>query len=301
MRKRRRALGWWLVSPLVLLLVSPLLVLLALSFTTQTGLTFDGTPSLANYRKLFEVSATPVNWLGIPFYLRYPLPAVLLIKSLLISLAVTAMVILAAYPMAYFLAFRVHRRKTMWLILLTVPFWTSYLLRVFAWKVVLGFNGAINSGLMSLGVTSKPLEFLLYNPAAVIITLTHAWVATAVLPLYVSLNRIDRTLLEAATDLGDGPWRRFRRVTLPLSKPGIVAACLLIFIPTVGDYVTPTLVGGPGGAMIGNAIQTLFFKQNNAPLGAAVSILMLVVIAAFSLLFLWSLDFRGMRRGVAAR
>ncbi len=137
-----------------------------------------------------------------------------------------------------------YRRKLLWIILITVPFWTSYLLRVFAWKVILGFNGAINSGLISLGVIDQPLEFLLYNPTAVTITLAHAWAAYAILPIYVSLEKIDRSLLEAATDLGDGPLRRFLRITLPLSLPGTIAATLLVFIPTVGDYLTPSLVGG---------------------------------------------------------
>jgi spermidine/putrescine transport system permease protein len=212
------------------------------------------------------------------------------------SLGATAAIILTAYPMAYFLAFRVTRYKLAWIILLTIPFWTSYLLRVFAWKIVLGFNGAINSGLISLGIIKEPLEFLLYNPAAVMITLTHAWVAFAILPIYVSLQKIDRTYLEAATDLGDTRWQRFRRVTLPLSMPGVISASLLVFIPTVGDYVTPTLVGGPGGVMIGNVIQSLFFRQNDAPLGAAVALVMLVVIALLSFLFLWAVGYREIRR-----
>ena len=148
--------------------------------------------------------------------------------------------------MAYFLAFRVTQHKILWLILITIPFWTSYLLRVFAWKVILGFNGVINSGLISLGIIDKPLEFLLYNPTAVVITLAHAWAAFAILPIYVSLEKIDRSLLEAATDLGDGPLERFLRVTLPLSAAGRHRRRLLVFIPTVGDYVTPTLVGGTG-------------------------------------------------------
>jgi spermidine/putrescine transport system permease protein len=120
-------------------------------------------------------------------------------------------------------------------------------------------------------------------------------VTFAILPIYVSLEKIDRTLLEAATDLGDSRWARFRRITLPLSMPGVVSAALLVFIPTVGDYVTPTLVGGPGGTMIGNAIQTLFFKQDNAPLGAAVAIVMMLAVAALCLLFLWAIGYRRLR------
>ena len=292
----RRTAGYGLVFLLILLLAAPLLTLLVLSFFRQDGLAIVPTFTTANYGKIFELSEKPVVWMGIPFHFKYPLPAVMLVKSLLMSLVATAAIILTAYPMAYFLAFRVTRYKLAWIILLTIPFWTSYLLRVFAWKIVLGFNGAINSGLISLGIIKQPLEFLLYNPAAVMITLTHAWVAFAILPIYVSLQKIDRTYLEAATDLGDSRWERFRRVTLPLSMPGVISASLLVFIPTVGDYVTPTLVGGPGGVMIGNVIQSLFFRQNDAPLGAAVALVMLVVIALLSFLFLWAVGYKEIRR-----
>jgi spermidine/putrescine transport system permease protein len=234
-------------------------------------------------------------WMGIPFPLKYPIPAILMLKSLVMSLAATVAVILLAYPMAYFLAFHVTRYRIMWIILLTIPFWTSYLLRVFAWRIVLGFNGAINTALQYLGIIDAPLEFLLYNPVAVTITLAHAWVAFAVLPIYVSLEKIDRSLLEAAADLGDSAWQRFRRVTLPLSAPGTIGAALLVFIPTVGDYVTPTLVGGPGGTMIGSLIQELFLRRDNAPLGAAVSIVMMIIIGVIVAIFLWLVGYRRMR------
>jgi spermidine/putrescine transport system permease protein len=185
-------------------------------------------------------------------------------------------------------AFHVHRRKLIWLILMTLPFWTSYLLRVFAWKIILGFNGVINSGLKVLGLIDEPLEFLLYSPTAVVITLTHAWAAFAILPIYVSLEKIDRSLLEAATDLGDGSVARFLRVTLPLSLPGVIAATLIIFIPTVGDYITPTLLGGPDGIMMGNIIQAQFGKVNNWPMGAALAVSMLITVAVISLVYVWA-------------
>jgi spermidine/putrescine transport system permease protein len=189
--------------------------------------------------------------------------------------------------MAYYVAFHVHRKKLLWIILMTMPFWTSYLLRVFAWKIILGYNGVINGGLKSVGLIEQPLEILLYSPTAVIITLAHAWAAFAVLPIYVSLEKIDRSLLEAAADLGDGPVMRFLRVTLPLSLPGVMAAMLLIFIPTVGDYVTPTLVGGPDGIMIANIIQVQFGRVNNWPMGAALAITMMAIVAVISLVYIW--------------
>ncbi len=291
--------GYSLLSPAIIIMavmmVTPLLAMVALSFWTQQGFELDRSFTLANYFALVEPSSEPTYWMGIPFPLTYPVPAILLIKSLAMSLAITLAVIALAYPMAYFLAFHVRGQKALWLVLLTIPFWTSYLLRVFAWKIMLGFNGAINSGLKSLGVLTEPLSFLLYNPLAVMITLVHAWVAFAVLPIFVSLDKIDRSYLEAATDLGDSRLRRFLQVTLPLSAPGTIGAALLVFIPTVGDYVTPTLVGGPSGTMIGNLIQELFLKQNNAPLGAAVSITMMVTIGVIVTLFLWLIGFRRLR------
>lgn len=294
--------GYGLLSPAIAvmaaMMVAPLLAMVALSFWTQQGYDIDRSFTLANYFALVEPSSEPTVWMGISFPLKYPVPAILLVKSIAMSLAITIAVIAMAYPMAYFLAFHVQRSKALWLVLLTIPFWTSYLLRVFAWKIVLGFNGAINSGLKSLGLIAEPLSFLLYNPLAVMITLVHAWVAFAVLPIFVSLEKIDRSLLEAATDLGDSRLRRFLQVTLPLSAPGTIGAALLVFIPTVGDYVTPTLVGGPAGTMIGNLIQELFLRQNNAPLGAAVSITMMLVIAVIVALFLWFIGFRRLRSRV---
>jgi spermidine/putrescine transport system permease protein len=195
---------------------------------------------------------------------------------------VTLVTVATAYPMAYFVAFRVRRAKFLWLVALTVPFWTSYLLRVFAWKVILGYNGVINSGLISLGLISEPLQFLLYNPTAVVITLAHAYAAFAILPIYVSLEKLDRSLLEAAADLGDGPLRRFLRVTLPLSLPGIIGAALVIFVPTTGDYVTPSLVGGSDGVMIANIIEVQFGKVNNWPFGAALAISSMAAVAVIS-------------------
>ncbi|HEY1875919.1 MAG TPA: ABC transporter permease, partial [Rhizomicrobium sp.] len=193
-----------------------------------------------------------------------------------------------AYPMAYFVAFHA-RRKFAWLVALTVPFWTSYLLRVFAWKIILGFDGVINSGLMRLHLIGRPLEFLLYNPFAVVVTLAHAWSAFAILPIYVSLEKIDPALLEAASDLGDGPLRRFLHITLPLSLPGVIGAAILIFVPTTGDYVTPALVGGTQGTMIANLIEVQFNGVGNWPLGAALSLVSMAMVGTVAGLFVVSL------------
>jgi len=267
------ARGLGLVSPTFLyalaLLVTPILVIIAFSFWTQDYLTIDRTVTLKNYAEA---------WTD-------PLYRVLMVRSLAVSALVTLITVLLAYPMAYYLSFRVSERKALWLFLITIPFWTSYLLRVFAWKIILGYNGVVNATMMGIGITDAPMEFLLYNVNSVVITLAHAWAPFAILPIFVSLEKIDRSLLEAATDLGDGPLRRFLRITLPLSLPGVVAAALIVFIPTVGDYVTPRLVGGKDGLMIANMIQVQFGKANNWPLGAALAVSMMLIVTAASLAF----------------
>ena len=282
--------GIWLIAPTLLIVLGmmlvPLIAIVIVSFWTQTGFDLDTTITLANYSLLTEDAGKCFSGRWWAWEWQCGLYSTLILKSLVMSLIATTAIVLLAYPMAYFMAFRIQRGKLIWIILLTVPFWTSYLLRVFAWKVILGFNGIINSGLKSLGLIDKPLEFLLYNPASVTITLAHAWAAFAVLPIYVSLEKIDRSYLEAATDLGDSRWKRFWRITFPLSLPGTIAATLLAFIPIVGDYITPTLVGGPSGIMIGNSIATQFIKANNAPLGAALSTVMMLAITLCVCLFL---------------
>ncbi len=267
--------GYALLSPTLLVMAFsmavPFGIMVAMSFWTQHAFDFDTTLTLDNYAE--SVSS--------------PVYQALLLRSLAISGTATVVTVVLSYPMAYYVAFHVHRRKLVWIILITLPFWTSYLLRVFAWKIILGYNGVINSGFKGLGLIEQPLEFLLYSPTAVVITLAHAWAAFAILPMYVSLEKIDRSLLEAATDLGDGPVARFLRVTLPLSLPGVIAATLIMFIPTVGDYVTPTLVGGPDGIMLANMIQAHFGKVNDWPMGAALAISMMIVVAVISVLYVW--------------
>ncbi|UWQ74293.1 ABC transporter permease [Leisingera sp. M658] len=251
-----------------LLVAAPLGILVAYSFWTQSYVDIDKTLTWANYAE----AATD------------PLVRHLLLRSILIAGAVTMATVALAYPIAYFIAYRT-RKKTLWLLLITIPFWSSYLLRVFSWKLILGFNGVMNSALLSMGLINEPLTFLLYNEFAVVLTLAHAWAPFAILPIYVSLQKIDRALLEAATDLGCSKLERFFRVTLPLSVPGIIAASLIIFIPTVGDYVTPSLVGGSQGKMVANLIQVQFGPANNWPLGATLSLVAMASVGFVAILF----------------
>ena len=267
--------GFTLLSPTLLVMgltmCIPFGIMIVMSFWTQIGFEFDTAFSLVNYVEAVE----------------RPVYRALLLRSLTISAICTVATVLLSYPMAYYVAFHVRKHKMAWIILMTVPFFSSYLLRIFAWKVILGYNGVINSGLKGLGLIEQPLAFLLYSPTAVVITLAYAWAAFAILPIYISLEKIDRSLIEAATDLGDGPVKRFLGITLPLSMPGVIAASLMIFIPTVGDYVTPTLVGGPDGLMIANLIQAQFGLVNNWPMGAALALDMMLVVAVVSLLYIW--------------
>ena len=264
-----------LLAPVLLtvgiVLIIALLMSVAHSFWVQDFMEIQRSFTWDNYRSA----------LSSPLYQK------LFLRSIAISMSVTAIALVLAYPIAFFVAFHVRRAKLTWIIVLTIPFWTSYLLRVFAWRNILGYNGAINSGLMALGLIDKPLEFLLYNPIAIVITLVHAWMPFTILPLFVSLEKIDLSLVEAATDLGDGPAARFVRVILPLSLPGVLASSLIIFIPTVGDFVTPILVGGPDGLMIGNAIALQFGRGMNWPLGSTLSVCSMILVALGSLLYLW--------------
>ena len=264
--------GYALIAPTLvvmgLALAAPLALMAVTSLKSQSGLNLSQGWTLAQYGEV----------LGRTSYRS------LFLRSVLISGAVTVATVALAYPMAYFVAFHA-RHKFLWLVALTIPFWTSYLLRVFAWKIILGFNGVINSGLLRLHLIDQPLGFLLYNPFAVVVTLAHAWAAFAILPIYVSLEKIDRSLLEAAGDLGDGALRRFLRITLPLSMPGVIGAAILIFVPTTGDFVTPELVGGTKGTMIANLIEVQFNAAGNWPLGAALSLVSMAMVAVIAGLF----------------
>ena len=273
--------GLILISPTALyaigLLAVPLTAVLAISFATQDFLTIDWTPTAANYREAMSE----------------PLYRELLFRSVRVAALVTIATVLLSFPVAYFVSFHVEpSRKSLWLFLITIPFWTSYLIRIFLWKVILGFNGVVNSSLIGIGLIDEPLAFILYNVNAVVITLAHAFAPFAILPIFVALERIDRSLLEAARDLGENRLTAFLRVTLPLAMPGITAAVLIVFIPTIGDYVTPRLVGGPDGLMIANMIQTQFLRLNNAPLGAALAVISMLTVGLIALVFvLWARRF----------
>src|SRR5256885_8215795 len=209
-------------------------------------------------------------------------------KSVKMSLFVSAVVVLLAYPLAYYLALSGTKRKYVLLLLLIAPFLTSYLLRVLAWKVILGNQGVINSFLVWTGLRSPdhPLSQLLYSRFAVMLVLGYIWLPFVALPIFVTLETLDRGLLEAASDLGASRLQAFRRVTLPLSLPGVVAAFLFVFIPTLGEFVTPSLVGGANGYMYGNQIVDLFGTGfPDWETGSVLAIFLLGVVAVLTVVF----------------
>jgi spermidine/putrescine transport system permease protein len=215
-------------------------------------------------------------------------------KSIKMSLIVSAICVVIAYPIAYFLALGTSKRKYTLLLLIIVPFFTSFLLRVAAWKFILGDQGLVNSFFYSTGlrVDEHPIPQLLYSQFTVMLVLGYVWIPFVALPIFVSLENLDRRLLEAASDLGASRWQAFRRVTLPLSLPGVVAAFVFIFIPTIGEYVTPSLVGGNKGFMFGNAIQDLFGPGFDWTTGAVLSMFLFGAVLFFTLIFARFLSMR---------
>jgi spermidine/putrescine transport system permease protein len=208
-------------------------------------------------------------------------------KSVRISLTVSVIVVLLAYPVGYFLALVVKKRKYILLLLIIAPFLTSYLLRVLAWEVILGDSGVINSFLFALHLRSPdhPVTWLLNSQFSVTLVLAYVWIPFVALPIFVSLDNLDLSLLEAASDLGASRLRTFWRVTLRLSLPGVVAAFVFVFVPTIGEFVTPLLVGGPSGYMYGNAIQDLFTRGTDWQTGSVLAMFLLIVVAGLMALF----------------
>jgi len=261
------------MAPSVLLLfflfVVPLGIMALFSFRASTFGPQRDVFTLENYR----------------IFLTSPALARLLWRSAGIAFVVSVFSVTLAYPVAYWLAFRAGPLRLTLLTVTIVPAWTSYLLRILAWKLILGSGGALNSFLLWAGWIEEALPILLYSSNAVMVTLIYVWIPWVALPIFAVLDGIDRNLLEAAADLGCPPWEAFLRVTLPLSLPGVIAGFFFAFIPTVGEYVTPLLVGGARGIMYGNVIQDHFAHSLNWPLGSVMSLAMLVAVLVLLFVF----------------
>ncbi|MGB2628870.1 MAG: ABC transporter permease [Candidatus Acidiferrum sp.] len=224
--------------------------------------------NLRNYARLFENR----------IYLE------VLFRSIRIAASVTLLSLMLGYPLAYYMSFHSGRRKELMYQLVIIPLWISYLVRGYAWKTILGSEGVLNSFLQYVHITTEPVGFLLYSPFAVVLMLTHIYTPFVFLPLYASLEHIPRSLVEASHDLGASPRTTFFRVILPLSLPGLLAGATFAFLLSLGDFLAPILVGGPSSVMIANIVQNLFGAAFDWPLGAAISVCILLLTV--SLLFL---------------
>ncbi len=250
-------------------LLVPYLLMFCYSFwSVSSSQTIVHSWNFENYRQLVTI---PVYWQT-------------LLRSMWIAARVTLFSLLLGYPLAYFLSFYAGARKDLLYQLVIIPLWVSYLVRAYAWKTILGSDGVLNTLLQYVHLTQHPLEFLLYSPFAVVLALTHIYTPFTLLPVYASLEHIPRNLVEASQDLGASPFQTFWRVIFPLSIPGVLAGATFAFVLSLGDFLAPLLLGGPSGIMISNIVVSLFGAAYNWPLGAAISLCMLVLVV--SLLFI---------------
>jgi spermidine/putrescine transport system permease protein len=207
-----------------------------------------------------------------------------LLRSMWIAARVMLLSLLLGYPLAYFLSFHAGSRKDLYYQLVIIPLWVSYLVRAYAWKTILGTDGVLNTLLQYVRLTHHPLDFLLYSPFAVVLTLTHIYTPFTFLPIYAALEHIPRNLVEASHDLGGTPLQTFWRVIFPLSIPGVLAGATFAFVLSLGDFLAPLLLGGPSGIMISNIVVSLFGAAYNWPLGAAIALGMLLLVLSLLLL-----------------
>jgi len=255
----------WLLLPALLwmglLFVVPLFIVLAVSFATRG--TYGGIIwhfTLSNYIDLI-----------------HPLYGRILGQSLFFATMTTILCLLIGFPFAYYIARAPRRQQSVWLMLVLVPFWTNFLVRTYAWMLILRTEGLVNTFLLNWGVIDQPVQ-LLYTPFAVLLGLVYGYLPFMILPLYVACERLDPMLIDAASDLYASRVAVFRRVILPLAKPGVIAGSILVFIPTVGAFITPDLLGGARTMMIGNLIQHEYLVVRDWPLGSAVSFVLIGVV-----------------------
>ena len=268
-----RLIGILLVAPMVLYISTffllPLVSVIKMSLQSiNDDYILTSAYTLANFATVFDTSNLPI-----------------LLRSAGYAACTTALCLLLGYPLAWYIAHYGGKFKPLLLLLVMLPFWTSYLIRIFAWMTILQTEGLLNSLLLGIGIISHPLD-MLNTPFSVILGLTYAFLPFAVLPLYLSLEKIEPSLLEASADLGATPAETFFRIILPLSLPGIASACLLTFVPAMGDFVTPDILGGVDTMMIGNLIQQQYLAFFNWPLGAALSLILMGIMLCSIIAFL---------------
>jgi len=271
-RENARLQGLTLISPTMLYLglfmILPLILVVILSFMTRGpygNVVYK--LNLANYARLAD-----------PLYLR------ILWYSFYTAAVTTLFTIIIGFPLAYYIAKVPARQRSILLFLILVPFWTNFIIRIYAWIMILRTEGLVNTVLLSLGVIKLPLE-ILYTPTAVLIGMVYEFLPFMILPLYASLEKIEVAQLEAAADLGARPWRAFLRITLPLSIPGMIAGSILVFIPAMGMFVVPDLMGGAKTVLVGNLIRNQFLTARDWPFGAAASMVLLLMTLLLTLFY----------------
>lgn len=253
------ALTWW-----ALLLVAPVVLILVYSIFRRGiygGVVYDAT--FDNFSRLFD-----------PLYLR------VVWFSVRVALLTTLLALLIGYPVAWFIATRPARWRTALLVIVILPFWTSMLIRTYAWMALLNDEGLINHGLESLGLIDRPLK-LLYNEFAIVLGLLYTYLPLMVLPLYAAIERLPGELREASQDLGASSLKTFRTVTLPLTRTGVAAGCLFVFVPALGNFIVPELLGGGRRQMVGNLIQVQFLEARDWPFGATLALAVMLLMGIF--------------------
>jgi len=265
--QRARRLRFWLCfgppfAYLIVFMILPYLLILIFSFWQVDGYAIVRDFTGENYFRIFEK----------------PLYSSTILNSLEIAVIVTIAANLVGYPLAFFLVFVADRHRQLLYFLVIIPLFTSFLLRAFIWKTILGRSGVVNTALQYVGLVDEPLSLFLYNRFSVCLTLTYIFIPFVTLPVYTALEKIPKELIEASLDLGATPWQTFRRVFLPLSKPGVVAGSIFTFALSFGDFVTPTLLGGPSGIMISNIIIGQFGAAFDWPFGSALAVVVLLVV-----------------------
>ncbi len=275
---RRRWLRYALIGPylwLLLFFLAPFVIVLKISFA-------DPIVNIPPFTALFDwaqsgfeqLQATLDNYL---FLFQDRFYSIIYLSSIKTAAISTFFCLLIGYPMAYFIARQPMRRRNLLLLGIILPFWISFLLRVYAWIGLLNTHGIINNALMGLGIIDAPLT-LIYNNFAVYVGIVYSYLPFMILPLYANLERLNLDLHDAAEDLGAKRWQVFVDVTLPLSKPGIIAGCLLVFIPAIGEFIIPALLGSSGTLMIGSVLWDEFFKNRDWPVASAVSVVLLLLL-----------------------
>ncbi len=276
---------WGVIAPpylwLIVFFAIPFLIVLKISFSRLAIAMPPYTPILEYVDNAFHLKLNLGNYLNLLTDSQYIAAYLSSIKIAAIS---TVLALLVGYPMAYVIARMSPAARNVAMMLVVLPSWTSFLIRVYAWIGILDSNGLLNRALMGLGLIDEPLH-ILYTPVAAYIGIVYCYLPFMVLPLYATLVKLDRRLLEAAYDLGARPWKAFLTITLPMSRSGIIAGCMLVMIPAVGEFVIPEMLGGPDTLMIGRVLWGEFFNNRDWPAASAVAIVMLLLLLVPILIF----------------